>query len=65
MNWDRVEGNWNEFKGKIRQQWGELTDNDLDIIRGKRQELAGRLRRRYGYAKEEAEGEIDDWLRTH
>jgi uncharacterized protein YjbJ (UPF0337 family) len=62
MNWDRVEGNWKEFKGKAQQQWGKLTSDDLDVIEGKRTELAGRLQQRYGYAKEQAEKEIDSWL---
>ena len=55
MNWDRVEGNWNEFKGKIQQQWGKLTDDDLQQVKGKRTELCGRLQQRYGYAKDQAE----------
>jgi uncharacterized protein YjbJ (UPF0337 family) len=62
MNWDRVEGNWKEFKGKVQQQWGKLTSDDLDVIEGKRLELSGRLQQRYGYAKEQAEREIDTWL---
>jgi uncharacterized protein YjbJ (UPF0337 family) len=64
MNWDRVEGNWKQFKGKVQQQWGKLTDDDLDVIEGKRTELAGRLQQRYGYAKDEAERNIDTWLNT-
>jgi uncharacterized protein YjbJ (UPF0337 family) len=62
MNWDRIEGNWKEMKGRIKQQWGELTDDDLSVMNGKRDELAGRLQQRYGYAKDRAEREIDDWL---
>ena len=62
MNWDRIEGNWKEFKGKAQQQWGKLTNDDLDVIEGKRKELAGRLQQRYGYAKDQAEKEIDTWL---
>jgi uncharacterized protein YjbJ (UPF0337 family) len=62
MNWDRIEGNWKEMKGRIKQQWGELTDDDLTVMNGKRDELAGRLQQRYGYAKDRAEREIDDWL---
>jgi uncharacterized protein YjbJ (UPF0337 family) len=62
MNWDRVEGNWKEFKGKVRQQWGRLTNDDLDVIEGKRTELAGRLQQRYGIAKGDAERDIDAWL---
>ncbi len=62
MNWDRIEGNWKEMSGRIKQQWGELTDDDLTVMNGKRDELAGRLQQRYGYAKDRAEREIDDWL---
>jgi uncharacterized protein YjbJ (UPF0337 family) len=65
MNWDRIEGNWEQFKGQIRQQWGKLTDDDLEVIHGSRQELAGRIQERYGKAKDEAEREIDDWLTRH
>jgi uncharacterized protein YjbJ (UPF0337 family) len=64
MNWDRIEGNWKEFKGKARQQWGDLTNDDLEVIKGKRTELAGRLQQRYGYQKEEAEKQINTWLDT-
>jgi uncharacterized protein YjbJ (UPF0337 family) len=64
MNWDRVEGNWKTFKGQVQQKWGKLTDDDLDVIEGKRTELAGRLQERYGYAKDEAEKNIDTWLKS-
>jgi uncharacterized protein YjbJ (UPF0337 family) len=64
MNWDRIEGNWKEFRGKVRQKWGKLTDDDLDVIEGKRTELAGRLQQRYGVAKDQAEREIDTWLKS-
>jgi uncharacterized protein YjbJ (UPF0337 family) len=64
MNWDRVEGNWKEFKGKVQQKWGKLTNDDLDVIEGKRQELTGRLQQRYGVAKDEAEREVDRWLKS-
>jgi uncharacterized protein YjbJ (UPF0337 family) len=64
MNWDRIEGNWTEFKGKVQQKWGKLTDDDLGVIEGKRKELSGRLQQRYGYAKDQAEKEIDSWLKT-
>jgi uncharacterized protein YjbJ (UPF0337 family) len=64
MNWDRVEGNWTEFKGKVQQKWGKLTDDDLDVIEGKQKELIGRLQQRYGVAKEEAEREINTWLKS-
>ena len=57
-------GNWKTFKGQVRQKWGKLTDDDLDVIEGKRTELSGRLQERYGYAKDEAEKNIDTWLNT-
>lgn len=63
MNWDRIEGSWKEFKGKARQKWGKLTDDDWDLIQGKREELVGRIQQRYGRARDEAEREVDDWLR--
>ena len=62
MNWDRIEGNWKEFKGKAKQQWGKLTDDDLTQIDGRREELSGRLQRHYGYGKDVADREIDDWV---
>ncbi|MFC7398676.1 CsbD family protein [Chelatococcus sp. GCM10030263] len=63
MNWDRVEGNWKQFQGNVQKQWGKLTDDDLTVIEGRRTELAGRLQKRYGYAKDQAEKEIDAWLK--
>jgi uncharacterized protein YjbJ (UPF0337 family) len=62
MNWDRVEGNWKQLRGKVRQQWGKLTDDDIDLVEGRREELTGRLQQRYGMAKDEAERQIDAWL---
>jgi uncharacterized protein YjbJ (UPF0337 family) len=62
MNWDRVEGNWKQFKGKVQTQWGRLTDDDFDVVKGKRTELSGKIQERYGMAKDEAERQIDDWL---
>ncbi len=63
MNWDTIAGNWKQFQGKARQQWGKLTDDDLELVKGKRDELAGRIQERYGIAKDEAERQIDDWSR--
>ncbi|POF28422.1 CsbD family protein [Roseibium marinum] len=65
MNWDQIEGNWREFKGKARVQWGELTDDELDKIEGRRTELAGLIQQKYGKTREEAEKEIDGWLSNH
>lgn len=58
MNWDQISGKWKEVKGQVKQQWGKLTDDDLDVIDGKREELVGRLQQRYGYAKDKAESEV-------
>jgi uncharacterized protein YjbJ (UPF0337 family) len=62
MNWDRIEGNWKEFRGKVQQQWGKLTDDDLDVVEGRRDELEGVIQKRYGYAKDQTRAEIDSWL---
>ena len=61
MNWNIVEGNWQQLKGKIKEQWGELTDDQLDDIAGKRDQLAGRVQERYGIARDEAERQVDTW----
>ena len=61
MNEDRIKGNWKQFTGKIREQWGKLTDDDLDVIAGKREQLAGKLQERYGIAKDEAERQVKSW----
>lgn len=64
MNWDRIEGDWKQFKGQVQQQWGKLTNDDLDVIKGNQTELAGRLQKHYGYAKDEAQKQIDSWMKT-
>lgn len=61
MNSDRIEGNWKQFKGKVKEQWGKLTDDDLDVIAGKRDQLLGRIQERHGVAKDEAETQIKNW----
>jgi len=61
MNWDRVEGNWKQFKGKVKEQWGQLTDDDLDRIAGKRDQLSGQLQEAYGISKDEAERRLTEW----
>ncbi len=58
MNNDRIEGNWKQVKGKIKEQWGKLTDDDLDVIAGKRDQLLGRIQERHGIAKDEAEVQL-------
>jgi uncharacterized protein YjbJ (UPF0337 family) len=60
MNWDQIEGNWKQFKGKVKEKWGQLTDDDLDQAAGKRDQLIGALQKRYGYARDRAERELDE-----
>jgi uncharacterized protein YjbJ (UPF0337 family) len=60
MNKDIIQGNWTQFKGKALQTWGKLTDDDLDVIAGRQEELVGRLQARYGWAREEAEQRVND-----
>jgi uncharacterized protein YjbJ (UPF0337 family) len=62
MNWDRVEGNWKQFKGKVREQWGDLTDDEVDKVGGRRDQLEGLIQDRYGKSKDEASRAVDDWL---
>ncbi len=64
MNWDTIEGNWKQFTGKVREKWGKLTDDDLEVIAGKRDRLCGKIQERYGVAKEEAERQIDEYQRA-
>ena len=61
MNKDEIGGNWKQFKGKAKQKWGKLTDDDMTVIEGKRDQLVGRIQERYGYAKDQAEKEVTDW----
>ncbi|MEO8038425.1 MAG: CsbD family protein [Betaproteobacteria bacterium] len=61
MNWDRIEGNWKQLKGKAKEQWGKLTDDDFDVVAGKRDQLTGKIQERYGIGKDEAERQIKDW----
>jgi uncharacterized protein YjbJ (UPF0337 family) len=64
MNWDTIKGQWTELKGKVREKWGKLTDSDLETIAGKKDQLIGMLQKRYGYEKDAAEREVDDFCRT-
>ena len=61
MNWDQVEGKWKQINGSVKERWGKLTDDDLDVIAGKQNQLAGKLQERYGITKEQAEREIEEW----
>jgi uncharacterized protein YjbJ (UPF0337 family) len=63
MGWDEIERSWHELKGEVKQQWSKLTDEDVELIKGKYAELLGLLQARYGHAKEQAEREINDWAK--
>ena len=64
MNWDQIEGNWKEFKGKVQEKWGQLTDDDLDEAAGRRDQLIGRLQKRYGWQRAQAERALDELAQT-
>ena len=61
MNKDTVQGNWKQLKGKVKEQWGKLTDDDFDVIAGKRDQLVGRIQERHGISRDEAERQVKDW----
>jgi uncharacterized protein YjbJ (UPF0337 family) len=65
MNWDTVKGNWMQAKGKVKEQWGKLTDDDLTRIEGSRDRLLGKIQERYGMAKDAAERELKEWERGY
>jgi len=62
MNWDRIEGNWKQFTGTAKAKWGKLTDDQLEVIAGKRDQLAGRIQEAYGITREASQRQIDQWL---
>lgn len=64
MNWDRIEGNWKQFKGQAREKWGKLSDDDIDVVAGRREQLIGRIQERYGIARDEAEKQVDQFQKS-
>jgi uncharacterized protein YjbJ (UPF0337 family) len=64
MDWNRIEGNWKQFKGAAQEKWGKLTDDDLNVIEGRREQLEGKLQQRYGFAKDQVRKDVDDWFKT-
>lgn len=64
MNWDQIAGKWTEMKGALRERWGDITDNELEQLRGKRDKLAGLIQQKYGVAKEEAEKQISEFEKS-
>ncbi|MFT6089580.1 CsbD family protein [Sulfitobacter sp.] len=65
MNWDTVKGNWKQMTGKIKEEWGDLTDDDLTEAAGERDQLVGKIQAKYGIAKEEAEKQVDNFVAKH
>jgi uncharacterized protein YjbJ (UPF0337 family) len=65
MNRDRLNGQWKQVKGRIKEQWGRLTDDDLDVIAGKRDQLLGRIQARHGVAREEAQRQVREFEERH
>lgn len=65
INLDTIRGNWRQIKGEIKQQWGKLTDDDMALIKGHRDELVGKVQERYGLSKEAAEHEVQEWAKRH
>ena len=64
MNWDQVQGKWKQMRGSVREQYGKLTDDDLEMIAGNRDKFVGKLQERYGLAKEEAQRRADEWVKS-
>jgi uncharacterized protein YjbJ (UPF0337 family) len=62
MNWDRIEGNWNQFKGTAKKRWGKVTEDELDVIAGNRERLAGKIQEAYGISRATTDRQIDQWL---
>ncbi len=65
LNWDSIEGNWKQFTGKVKEQWGKLTDDDIARVNGNREQLEGMLQERYGYGKEQAKKNVEEFLTRH
>ena len=64
MDWNRIEGNWKQFTGRVKEKWGKLTDDDLDVINCRRDQLEGKIQERYGIAKDQVRNDVDTWLRS-
>lgn len=63
MNWDIIQGKWKQVKGSVKEKWGDLTDDELDQIEGNKDKLSGKLQEKYGWTKDNADREIDDYFR--
>jgi uncharacterized protein YjbJ (UPF0337 family) len=65
MNWDQLEGKWKQVRGAVKEKWGKLTDDDLQAIGGRRDQLIGKIQERYGLAREEATTRVEEWIKTY
>jgi len=65
MNSDQLQGKWKQMKGSVKERWGKLTDDDFNVINGQRDQLIGRVQERYGIAKQEAQKQVDEWMRMN
>jgi uncharacterized protein YjbJ (UPF0337 family) len=64
MDWNRIEGNWKQFKGRAKEKWGRLTDDDLDVVNGRQEQLEGKIQERYGLAKDQAKKDVETWFKS-
>ena len=62
MNWDRIQGDWKQFSGKVKEKWGQLTDDDLAALDGRREQVEGKIQERYGLGKDQVRKDVDEWL---
>ena len=62
MDWNRIEGHWKQVKGQVKEKWGKLTDDELDKMNGRRDQLEGKIQERYGIAKDQAKKDVDNWF---
>ena len=65
MNWDRVEGSWKQVAGKVKQQWAKLTDDEITLVDGRRDELVGKIQECYGISRDEADRQVKEWEKLH
>jgi uncharacterized protein YjbJ (UPF0337 family) len=64
MNTDQLQGKWKQMKGSVKERWGKLTDDEIDIINGRSDQLVGKIQEKYGIAKDDAQRQVDDWMRS-
>jgi uncharacterized protein YjbJ (UPF0337 family) len=65
MNSDQMQGKWKQMKGSVKERWGKLTDDDVDVINGRQDQLIGKIQERYGIAKEEARRQVEEWTHAY